>query len=292
MKIFNKLVMVNIKSFFKRLIRISVRNEFIWKILNITILKIANILQAEKKSITNKNSGYIDRRIFIEKLFPDLTVKHGIFMGMKYPDYKSIGSTLSPKLIGSYEKELADIMEEICKQQYSEIIIIGCAEGYYAVGLAMKIKSANVYAYDINKEAINYCIQMAKINSVSNRVHVSDHFDQEEFKNIKITKRGFILCDCEGCEKDIFVNDVIPYLSKCDLLIETHDFIDLTISGYLTKLFKKTHSLKVISSIDDIKKAQTYNYKELEGYSLDERKKILGEFRPSIMEWLYFKSIL
>jgi hypothetical protein len=81
----------------------------------------------------------------------------------------------------------------------------------------------------------------------------------------------------------------VPFLARHELLIEVHDFIDIEISSYLRKIFESTHSIQVLSSIDDIKKAQLYEYKELEGLSLEERKQILCEYRPAIMEWFYLK---
>jgi hypothetical protein len=57
------------------------------------------------------------------------------------------------------------------------------------------------------------------------------------------------------------------------------------------KVFGATGSpiIQVFSSIDDIKKAQLYEYKELKGLSLEEKKQILSEYRPAIMEWFYLK---
>lgn len=45
-------------------------------------------------------------------VFPDLIVKHGPFKGMKYPAVKSVGSSLFPKLLGCYEKEIQGIILE------------------------------------------------------------------------------------------------------------------------------------------------------------------------------------
>ncbi len=69
---------------------------------------------------------------YTREIFPDLTVKNGPFSGIKYPVASSVGSTLFPKLLGSYEHELSDILDTICKKEYSSIIDIGCAEGTYA----------------------------------------------------------------------------------------------------------------------------------------------------------------
>ena len=36
---------------------------------------------------------------------PNLTVLHGPFRGMRYPEMRSVGSALFPKILGSYERE-------------------------------------------------------------------------------------------------------------------------------------------------------------------------------------------
>ena len=76
-----------------------------------------------------------------------LKVLYGPFKGMTYPDSTSIGSVWLPKMLGIYESELHDILEEICSKNYSTIINIGAGEGYYAVGLALRIPTSMIYAF-------------------------------------------------------------------------------------------------------------------------------------------------
>lgn len=59
----------------------------------------------------------------------------GPFAGMKYIN-KAHGSSLTPKIIGTYERELHPFIYEIADKQYDCIVDVGSAEGYYAVGLA------------------------------------------------------------------------------------------------------------------------------------------------------------
>src|SRR4051812_19305855 len=63
-------------------------------------------------------------------------VLQGPFAGMQYVT-ESYGSQLVPKLLGSYENELHDLVEQIVAQRPKIVIDIGAAEGYYAVGLAL-----------------------------------------------------------------------------------------------------------------------------------------------------------
>jgi hypothetical protein len=205
---------------------------------------------------------------------------------MKYPSLSSVGSTLYPKLIGSYERELHQTIGGLLSENYTDIIDIGCAEGYYAVGLGLKFTGANIYAYDTDRDARDLCAQMAKVNGIENRVTIEGACTAKDLANFKFAGKGLIVCDCEGYESFLFDENNISNLSGCDLVIETHDFIDLNISTNLVKLFSDTHTIQAIKSIDDIEKAKTYVYEETKELSLEERKALFREWRPSIMEWL------
>ena len=73
------------------------------------------------------------------------TIAAGPFAKMKY-SFESHGSSIVPKLVGSYEAPLESWIEEAIKNGYNRIIDIGCAEGYYAVGLAFREASPIIYA--------------------------------------------------------------------------------------------------------------------------------------------------
>ena len=256
-----------------------------WKSLSKTIIPLAYYAQIARLQREKRETIPVSPN----PVFEGMTVMHGVFAGMKYPEMASIGSVLLPKLLGSYEKEIQPLLKTICDNQYSEIIDIGCAEGYYAVGLAMRIKAAKIFAFDTNVEAIRLCEAMAELNDVSERITTGSFCDAKTLINLPLTERALIVSDCEGYEKELFSKDTVPYLTQHDLLIEVHDFIDIEISSYLRELFELTHNIEVYSSIDDIKKAQQYQYSELEGLSLKAKKQILREGRPAIMEWFYMK---
>jgi hypothetical protein len=75
-----------------------------------------------------------------------------------------------------------------------------------------------------------------------------------------------------------------------DILIEMHDFPDITISSYLNDLFKDCHRQLLIASVDDLQKARDYQYPELDSLSLPVRRQALAEDRPRVMEWLIVEA--
>ena len=268
------------KDFIKRIIDWAVQKEIIWKVLDSTLLSFTRYLELARKR---------DKRVMsakIQKYFPNLIVRRGPFKGMKYQETKS-APLLFAKLIGSYERELHPLIEELCQNDYTEVVNIGCAEGYYAVGFAIRIKSAKIYAFDIDEKAISSCKTLAAANQVADRIVYGNFCDKETLMKIPITQKALIFCDCEGCEKDLFSKEVADYFKNSDLLIEIHDSKDLCISSTIRSNFKSTHNIKVIESIDDIKKAKVYEYNEISDENLEMRKMLLGEYRPSIMEWFF-----
>lgn len=223
-----------------------------------------------------------------ERLFADKRVRNGPFKGLIYPDFRALGSTMFPKLLGSYERELHPLIGQILDNDYSAVVDVGCAEGYYAVGMALRLPNARVFAYDINEKARSQCAKMARLNGVNDRLTISAHCDPRTLIELGLIRRALVISDCEGYEKALFTPEVVLALAAHDFLIETHDLFDITISVELRKRFAATHDLQVVTSIDDVQKAHYYDYAELEPYDLEQRKKLLAERRRSIMEWFFF----
>ena len=64
-------------------------------------------------------------------------VQGGPFAGMTYVRGVSCANTIS-RLLGSYEAELHPVVEQVISRSYPTVIDVGCAEGYYAIGLARR----------------------------------------------------------------------------------------------------------------------------------------------------------
>ncbi len=221
-----------------------------------------------------------------EKLFPELTVAGGPFRGMRYPTARSYGSALLPKLLGTYESELHAALEPLLPNDYTAMVDIGCAEGYYAIGVGRRCPRANIYAFDTSPDARAICSDMARLNGVGERVQIGGFCDEKMLRSIPLGERSLIFSDCEGYEGVLFTREVAAFLAKHDVVIETHDFIDIDLSLKVREVFDATHRIQSIKSKDDIEKAHTYVVPQLQSYDTKTKRLILGERRPAIMEWL------
>ncbi len=174
-------------------------------------------------------------------------VLQGPFAGLKYLESAS-GSELLPKLVGCYESELHGVINDIICNRYTQIIDIGCAEGYYAVGLAYRCPWATVIAYDVDAEARKRCREMSKLNNVDSQVDIRELFSTKTYvPDIRLTT--LIICDCEGAELELFGNSDAQLWQHCDLLIELHSAINHAITPAIIANFSSTHEVRLIDSV-------------------------------------------
>lgn len=213
-----------------------------------------------------------------------MVVIDGPFAGMRYVP-EAAGSSLLPKLLGSYEAELHKSLDTIISSGYRRIIDVGCAEGYYAVGLAMKIPHVRVFAYDSNPRARRLCEELAEANGVSERVVVDGECNSEQLAKA-LDDRCLVICDCEGYELELLDPVRVPGLCVCDLLVELHDFIDGSISPTILSRFAETHDISLISSLD----RDPSTYPALESFNDWDRRVAVAEFREEQMQWALMRA--
>ena len=212
-----------------------------------------------------------------------LRVRSGPFQGMQYVE-RAMSSTLGPKLLGSYEAELTPHLNRFLASAYTTVADIGCAEGYYAVGLAMRLPNARIYAYDIDPNARQLCLEMASANAVSDRVIVSGGCDADALSKLPLGG-ALMICDCEGAELDLLQPLQVPHLRDCDILVELHDFLDPQITSTIVSRFRDTHEIEIVAS----KSRDPEEYLESGVLNLSDAKLAVDELRRP-MSWAIMKS--
>ena len=105
----------------------------------------------------------------------------GPFAGMAYVAEASEGA-LVPRLLGAYESELHPHLLAFAAAGLDAVIDVGCAEGYYAVGLARLMPQVTVHAYDIDEKARAACADLAAQNGVADRVLIGGAFAPDGFE--------------------------------------------------------------------------------------------------------------
>jgi Methyltransferase domain len=183
-----------------------------------------------------------------------LIVNGGPFRGMRYMA-ESHGSALAPKLVGSYEAEVSGMIEEYCARAGASlrspvtVVDIGCDEGYYAVGLALRLPSARIYAFDINPQAQQDCQKMAVLNNVQERVFIEGECTWERLEKL-LQPEDLLICDCEGCEFYLLDPAKTPALKRAPMIVELHDseYLDRNITPTLVARFQSTHHIELVTA--------------------------------------------
>jgi hypothetical protein len=173
-------------------------------------------------------------------------VQAGPFKDMEFGDDVADGC-LIPKLLGCYERELHLALDDAISRKPDVIVNIGCAEGYYAVGLARLLPDAQVYAYDINDRARERCATTARINDVANRVTIRELFSAQDFAAFQ-GQRVLVICDIEGGEYDLLDPTLAPALDGFDLIVETHPLGQKPTFDFARR-FLKTHEIQIIRPV-------------------------------------------
>jgi hypothetical protein len=211
------------------------------------------------------------------------SVRRGEFAGMRLLD-RSVGSAFLPKLIGSYEAELHPYLRRAATQAWDAVIDVGCAEGYYAVGLAMLFKECpKVLAFDLTPTARQLCKELASLNGVDGKVSVQGACDSKRLVEMAHGKRCFVISDCEGFESELFTKETLESLRKSELVIELHERESPGCTADLSKLFQATHSVELVPVIprcpDD--------YADLAIFTDSQARQLaVNEFRSQQQNWL------
>jgi hypothetical protein len=208
----------------------------------------------------------------------------GPFRGMRLiPDISWGGGDVAAKLLGHYEAELHPVIERLVTAGFDQIINIGCAEGFYAIGMAMRCPTAHIFAFDTDVIAQRVCSANCAANGVQDRINVGGAVDPDLLKalTIDVANRLFIV-DCEGYEAVLVEPERVPGLKQATLLIECHDFVDRSITNTLTRRLAPTHYLGLIGE-----GGRDPNQSPLlKPFNSFDRWLALCEFRPETMHWL------
>lgn len=179
-----------------------------------------------------------------------LKVLRGPFAGMDMTYVRGpLSGHLIAKLTGSYERQIQPWLVDDWISGDSEfdlVIDVGCAEGFYAVGLARAMPGVEVRAYDTYEPARRECAQLAERNGVQDRVVIGEWCTPATLAAIK-EKRVALLSDCEGYEKVLLDPQQAPNLRHWSILVEMHDNVDPTISSTIQRRFEDTHDIEIIA---------------------------------------------
>jgi hypothetical protein len=173
-------------------------------------------------------------------------VAGGVFAGMRLLPRAAEGCVV-PKLLGCYEAAVQPYLRILAAARPEVVLNIGCAEGWYAVGMARLLPGVVVHAFDIDPSAQALCSEMAALNGVADRVRVGGSFCQEHFAAFA-GQNALVLCDIEGAELALLDPEAAPALCGFTLIVEAHDG-HAPISATLAARFTPTHDVTLLEGV-------------------------------------------
>lgn len=229
--------------------------------------------------------------IFLKRLvlLANLGVMSGVFKGMRYID-RSYGSQYYPKLMGTYEIELAEIVSQLSKSEFDRVIVAGSAEGYYAVGMAKWPGIEKVDAFEAQPEAHIALAELAELNHVGTKIVQHGLCDCSQLSMV-LTRpdRTLLVVDIEGGESILLDPNVVPALREATLLVEMHDCFLPGLGSHIKGRFECSHQITQIDArvrtLGDLPAA----LRQLPAYLNGAALAALDEGRPPGMYWLFMR---
>ena len=207
----------------------------------------------------------------------------GPFAGMefRYPDLEYA------MLLGTWELELAEVWELIFANDFSVMVDVGAAEGYYAIGMTYRKPDAKVIAYEMDEHVRNKLNTMKELNGASLEILGKCTLSELEELGSRL-EGGFILMDVEGFEAVLLDPVAIPALRHSTILVELHEMYAEGCTTLIEERFLSTHEIRLIKGI---KRSLNHLPPSL-GFLryLFPKEKWLGymdEGRPYEMSWFY-----
>jgi hypothetical protein len=208
---------------------------------------------------------------------------------MNYLPYSIYGAYI-PKLIGTYEREIADALEVELRACPAHVIDVGGAEGYYAVGVLTRLPEARVTVFEMSEPARRAIGDLARLNGVSDRIDIRGRCDIADLEGcLGETGASFVIVDVEGFEAKLLDPEVCPHLIQADLLVEVHDFKVPGCSEQVMAQLERTHTATVIRQSPRAITEYPFDSLWSRLFPGSVLKYGLNEFRPSDNWWIWFK---
>ena len=219
-------------------------------------------------------------------------VQSGPFRGMKYIE-KAYCSSICPKLAGTYEKEIREVIVQLLKESFDSFIDIGSAEGYYTIGFAMFGNCKNILSFECSEDARDLQFELAKLNNVEKKIGLLGQCEHEELRTaLQGADHNLILCDIEGYEHALLDLSKIPELARTTMVIECHNHVWDKMEESLRERFSETHqAFSYLAKVHG--DPQDYPFSNLYYRMMPEKYKdfpILDQ-RAAETSWIYLKPL-
>lgn len=156
------------------------------------------------------------------------------------------GTSTLDKTLGVYESEIAPAVEAMIAFQPDVFVDAGTAEGYYLVGMSLRLPGARVVGYERIALARHLARRVARLNGVAARVEIRGSCSPEDLERVlAAARRPALISDMDGGELACLRPDIAPALRRTLILVELHDMFVAGVSDQIRDRFAPTHDIEV-----------------------------------------------
>lgn len=167
-------------------------------------------------------------------------VLSGPFAGMQLT-----GLPAAPELLGTYEREIVEVVRELASRPFRVLVNLGARYGYYAVGMARLMPAVHVTAFEGNDEARAQLERAVEANGVQDRVTVAGYCEVSDLAAALAAEGdALVVCDIDGGEVDLLDPQQVGALTRATMLVECHGISGSPTEVVMVHRFLSTHDVR------------------------------------------------
>ena len=182
-----------------------------------------------------------------EKVYSEFrgVVADGPFAGMYLQKQTAWGGDIAAMLMGEYELEVLAVIAGLPLREFDAFVDVGCANGYFAVGMVLRNPAWKVIAFDASDDAQETTRCNAQRNGVEKRIDIRGSCDPAALgAALEEYARPLIMIDVEGYEVALVDPVRVPALIRSDIIVELHDRGTGDIAALLSERCASTHDIR------------------------------------------------
>lgn len=149
------------------------------------------------------------------------------------------------RLLGVYEIWLQDAIRQVLRSEPAVVVDVGASTGCYSLGFAHALPGSKHIAFEMDdKQRSRF---KASATKISTPVDLRGFCGVQELRQIASEfRRGFLLMDCEGYERELLNDAVHVHLKSWTILVEVHDWHAPGVGEEIHARFSCSHDIQEI----------------------------------------------
>lgn len=153
----------------------------------------------------------------------------------------------APRLLGCHEAALHPHLERLIARGFARVVNVGCADGYYAIGLARRLPPALVHAHDRDARARRLRAGGGSERRGGARGDLGGEVDHASLDAL-LEAGTWLVMDIEGAEMTLLDPERVPSLAGATVPVECHEQQGSDRTSMLAARFAPAHRVTRIEA--------------------------------------------